>query len=62
MTLDIVARRAGLGFLPVQDEHYDFVVPKSRANRPGVMAFKTLLQEPRRPRGARAPRNEGLVG
>ena len=47
MTLDIVARRADLGFLPVQDEHYDFAVPKSRANRPGVMAFKALLQEPR---------------
>ena len=47
VTLDIIARRAGLGFLPVQDEHYDFVVPKSRAHRPGVVAFKTLLQEPR---------------
>jgi putative molybdopterin biosynthesis protein len=47
VTLDIIARRAGLGFLPVQDEQYDFVVPKSRANRPGVMAFKTLLLEPR---------------
>ena len=47
VTLDIVARRAGLGFLPVQEEQYDFVVPTSRANRPGVVAFKTLLQEPR---------------
>jgi putative molybdopterin biosynthesis protein len=47
VTLDIVARRAGLGFLPVQDEHYDFVVPKSRANRPGVIALKALLLEPR---------------
>ena len=40
-------RSAGLGFLPVQEERYDFVVPKSRANRPGVVAFKKLLQEPR---------------
>jgi putative molybdopterin biosynthesis protein len=47
VTLDIIARRAGLGFLPVQEEQYDFVVPSSRANRPGVVAFKTLLQEPR---------------
>jgi putative molybdopterin biosynthesis protein len=47
VTLDIIARRAGLGFLPVQDEQYDFVVPKSRANRPGVTAFKRLLQEQR---------------
>jgi putative molybdopterin biosynthesis protein len=46
MTLDVIARRADLGFLPVQDEHYDFAIPKSRAHRPGVMAFKTLLQEP----------------
>jgi putative molybdopterin biosynthesis protein len=46
VTLDIIARRAGLGFLPVQDERYDFVSPKSRANRPAVLAFKTLLQEP----------------
>jgi putative molybdopterin biosynthesis protein len=47
VTLDIIARRAGLGFLPVQEEQYDFVVPRSRANRPGVVAFKTLLLEPR---------------
>jgi putative molybdopterin biosynthesis protein len=47
VTLDIIARRAGLEFLPVQEEQYDFVVPTSRANRPGVLAFKTLLQEPR---------------
>jgi putative molybdopterin biosynthesis protein len=47
MTLDIVARRAALGFLPVQEEHFDFAVPKSRAHRPGVAAFKALLQEPR---------------
>jgi putative molybdopterin biosynthesis protein len=47
VTLDIVAARAGLGFLPMQDEQYDFVVPKARANRPAVMAFKALLQAPR---------------
>ncbi len=43
VTLDTIARRAGLGFLPVQAEHFDFVVPRARANRPGVVAFKTLL-------------------
>jgi putative molybdopterin biosynthesis protein len=47
MTLDIIARRDGLGFLPVQDEQFDFVVPKSRVHRRGVVAFKALLQEPR---------------
>jgi putative molybdopterin biosynthesis protein len=46
LTLDIIASRAGLGFLPVQEEQYDFVVPRSRADRPGVLAFKALLQEP----------------
>jgi putative molybdopterin biosynthesis protein len=45
MTLDTVARNAGLGFLPVQEEQYDFIVPVSRALRPGVVAFKKLLQQ-----------------
>src|ERR1700734_456579 len=45
MTLDTIARGAGLGFLPVQDEQYDFIVPRARANRPGVIAFKKLLQQ-----------------
>jgi putative molybdopterin biosynthesis protein len=46
LTLETVARRAGLGFLPVQEERYDFVSPKSRAARPGVIEFKALLNEP----------------
>jgi putative molybdopterin biosynthesis protein len=46
MTLDTIARGAGLGFLPVQAEQYDFIVPKSRANRPGVVEFKALLEQP----------------
>jgi len=46
MTLDTVARNAGLGFLPVQEEQYDFIVPRARANRPGVVAFMKLLQQP----------------
>ena len=40
VTLDTVARSAGLGFLPVQAEQYDFIVPRSRADRPAVVAFK----------------------
>jgi putative molybdopterin biosynthesis protein len=43
MTLDTIARSAGLGFLPVQAEQYDFVMPRKRAERPGVIAFKKLL-------------------
>jgi putative molybdopterin biosynthesis protein len=46
VTLDTIASRAGLGFLPVREEHYDFVVPKSRLNRPGIVAFRKLLTEP----------------
>jgi len=46
MTLDTVARNAGLGFLPVQEEQYDFIVPRSRVDRPGVVAFTRLLQQP----------------
>jgi putative molybdopterin biosynthesis protein len=46
VTLDTIAGNAGLGFLPVQEERYDFVMPKSRTNRPGVVAFKKLLGDP----------------
>jgi putative molybdopterin biosynthesis protein len=45
MTLDTIARGAGLGFLSVQTEQYDFVVPLSRATRPGVVALKELLEQ-----------------
>jgi putative molybdopterin biosynthesis protein len=46
MTLDTVARNAGLGFLPVQEEQYDFIVPVARMHRPGVVAFMKLMQQP----------------
>jgi len=46
LTLDTIAHNSGLGFLPLRDERYDFVVTKSRANRAGVVAFKKLLTEP----------------
>jgi putative molybdopterin biosynthesis protein len=46
MTLDTIARNAGLGFLPVQAEQYDFIMPRSRAHRPGVLAFRKLLEQP----------------
>jgi len=41
-----VARHNGLGFLPLEDEQYDFVIPRSRRDRPGVVAFRALLAEP----------------
>jgi putative molybdopterin biosynthesis protein len=46
MTLDTIARSAGLGFIPVQHEQYDFVVPTTRAERPGVAAFRKRLSDP----------------
>jgi putative molybdopterin biosynthesis protein len=45
VTLDTVARSAGLGFIPVQAEQFDFITPRSRSNRPAVRVFKALLQE-----------------
>jgi putative molybdopterin biosynthesis protein len=45
VTLDTVARTAGLGFIPVQAEQYDLIVPRSRADRPAVRAFKALLED-----------------
>ena len=46
VTLDTIARGAGLGFIPVQHEQYDFVAPKARADRPGVKAFVAQLADP----------------
>lgn len=41
-----VARWYGLGFLPLEEEQYDFVMPRSRSDRPAAMAFRELLAEP----------------
>lgn len=43
--IEPIARRAGLGFLPLQEEQYDFVIPRSRLVRPAVQAFIRLVQE-----------------
>jgi putative molybdopterin biosynthesis protein len=40
-----VAHASGLGFLPLQEEQYDFVVPKARWDRPAVQAFRELLEQ-----------------
>jgi putative molybdopterin biosynthesis protein len=45
MAIESVAEANGLGFLHVQDEEYDFVVPRSRLERPAVRAFMELLRE-----------------
>jgi putative molybdopterin biosynthesis protein len=46
LTLDTIARGAGLGFIPVQHEQYDFVMPAARRQRPGVQTFVTRLGDP----------------
>jgi putative molybdopterin biosynthesis protein len=45
ITLDIIARNTGLGFIPLQLEEYDFVSPKTHAERPAVIAFRALLAD-----------------
>jgi putative molybdopterin biosynthesis protein len=45
VTLDTVASTAGLGFIPLRHEQYDFVTPVARADRPGVRAFRALLTD-----------------
>jgi putative molybdopterin biosynthesis protein len=43
LAIATVAADAGLGFVPLRDEQYDFVVPRSRWDRPAVRAFRDLL-------------------
>jgi putative molybdopterin biosynthesis protein len=46
VTLETIARNAGLGFIPVQHEQYDFVVPTARVERAAVRTFRDLLTSP----------------
>jgi putative molybdopterin biosynthesis protein len=46
IAIDTVARQYGLGFIPLQEEQYDFVVPTARFERPAVQAFRALLNDP----------------
>ena len=45
VAIESVARNAGLGFLHLADEQYDFVIPRSRLARPAVSAFRQLLND-----------------
>jgi putative molybdopterin biosynthesis protein len=44
VAISTVAIDTGLGFLPLQAEQYDFVVPRHRWDRPAVKSFRELLQ------------------
>lgn len=46
IAIDTVARQYGLGFIPVQEEQYDFLVPTARLERPALRAFRELLDDP----------------
>jgi putative molybdopterin biosynthesis protein len=46
VTIRPVARAAGLGFIPLTEEHYDFALVSARKERPAVQAFLTALQSP----------------
>ena len=52
VTIETVAREAGLCFRPLRSECYDFAVPRSRANRPEVQIFRRLLEGDRALRGS----------
>jgi molybdopterin molybdotransferase/putative molybdopterin biosynthesis protein len=43
MTIAPVAHEAGLGFIPLAEEHYDFAVVTARKHRPAVQAFLKAL-------------------
>jgi putative molybdopterin biosynthesis protein len=44
VTIETVAAQAGLRFRPLRSEHYDFVVPLARWDRPAVVALRRLLE------------------
>ena len=45
VAIDSVARQYGLATIPLREEHYDFCIPRARAERPAVMAFLSLLRD-----------------
>lgn len=44
VTIAPIAGSAGLGFIPLAEEHYDFALVSARRTRPGVQAFLAALQ------------------
>src|SRR5262252_3874252 len=46
IAIETIARQYRLGFIPAQDEHYDFIVPKVRLARPAVQGFLAVLEDP----------------
>jgi putative molybdopterin biosynthesis protein len=46
LSIEPVARDAGLGFIPLREEEFDFAIPRTRQDRPAVQAFRQMLAEP----------------
>ncbi len=46
LTIESVARDAGLRFQPLQAEEYDFVVPEARWDRPAIRVLREILADP----------------
>jgi putative molybdopterin biosynthesis protein len=44
MTIAPVAHAAGLGFIPLAEEHYDFALVTARRQRPAVQEFLAALR------------------
>ena len=44
VAIQTLARQTGLGFLPLQEEHFDFVIPESRWEKLAVRAFVAVLR------------------
>jgi putative molybdopterin biosynthesis protein len=45
VTIETVAREAGLRFEPLRGEEYDFAVPRSRRDRPALRVLRALLED-----------------
>ncbi len=45
VAIDVVARMYDLATIPLQEERFDFVVPRSRRDRPAVAAFREILED-----------------
>jgi molybdate-binding protein len=43
VTIETIARQAGLRFQPLQAEYYDFAIPEDRWERPAIRELRRLL-------------------
>lgn len=46
VAIETAARDAGLGFIALRDEEFDFAIPPTRIDRLGVVAFLEVLRDP----------------